>query len=622
MQHNLACSLLSGEVVTPVELYEGLRLCEEAVRVRTRERDTRHNWETTILAGGALARVLRQPGFSFDNLPWRPHEIWHEARRWLRLAVEAVRLLGPGKEMMDSAFNLVGLCPTAGNLVLAAEVAEEAWSVLGEASPYLILNAAAQEEEAIKAHAVSRELTYRLASEGLSVATDDLMFVMEGERAETVLRWVARSQAPLRRPLRARIHRPPQVPIPVWMAWQDALESGDPAAMVKPLDRVRELAPGFLSETPDLESTWSWLAAHPGAVGIAAVLAEPVTTVLVLQYGGAGRRRVRALGLKTQDLPPDLGTLTLHLSQATTDIDSAVQHHDQAAAWVRDTLIVPVLKYLGEPPSLVLWCPGPGLRLLSPQAIWGDIPVVGTLSLDLPVLQSAPARPRSTLVVLADPRAEGLEPLGEHGMGALSELTAAATLRGPVRRLASVGSRHGRELLGDSTDVCVGPASARRLLAEAREHDVVVVIAHGDVPRPEQASLLCADEDGDVDRLGVGDISRFPDRITGALVLLLSCDSGRVGDQLAEPGGVAGALIAAGARAVVAPLWPVPLDVAAEVIMEVLEALASWKEPWEALAEEGPLSPGDGPVLGPAPSLSRQKAAETFQRMAFVTWVG
>ena len=188
--------------------------------------------------------------------------------------------------------------------------------------------------------------------------------------------------------------------------------------------------------------------------------------------------------------------------------------------------------------------------------------------------------------------------------------------------MASVGKRHGRDLLGSSLDVCAGPASARHLTSEAAEHDLLVVIAHGEVPRPEQAALICVNEAGEEDRLDLGAIARAPERFTGALVILISCDAGRVGDSLTEPGGLAGALIAAGARAVVAPLWPVRLDVAAAVIKGVLEAIATGTEPWEALAGSGPHIHDGGPILGPAPSLSHQKAADAFQRLAFVTWVG
>ena len=630
MQHNLASALLSGAGIAQDELREGIQLCEEAVRIRTAAVNPRHYWETALLAGGALTRVLLDPRIPADELPWRPHEVWHEARRWLRQAVEAVRQLGPGKELLDTAFNLVGLCPTAGSLALATEVAEEAWAVLGEASPYLLLNAGAREEEAKKALAVCRELAHRLAEDGLSIESADLAFIMEGERAETVLRWTTRSQAPLRRPLRARIQRPPGVPIPVWMEWQDALRRGDPVDLVEPLARVREMAPGFLSETPDLSATWSWLAAHPEAMGISVTLAQPVTIALVLQCDASGHRRIRVIGLETSAPPSDLEDLTTHLCRTDGGAGEAGMHHDAAASWVRSSLVDPILDYLGERPSIVLWSPGPGLRLLSPRSIWGEVPVVSTLSLDLPILTSAPARPRSTLVVLADPK-EGepppgerrkRDPLGEHGSAALEALTAASARRGPVRRMASVGKRHGRDLLGSSLDVCAGPASARHLTSEAAEHDLLVVIAHGEVPRPEQAALICVNEAGEEDRLDLGAIARAPERFTGALVILISCDAGRVGDSLTEPGGLAGALIAAGARAVVAPLWPVRLDVAAAVIKGVLEAIATGKEPWEALAGSGAHIRGGGPILGPAPSLSHQKAADAFQRLAFVTWVG
>ena len=616
MQHNLAYSLLNADIFTPDDLREGIQLCEEADKVRNIENNPRHNWETTILAGGALARALLM---QTAELPWRPHKTWHEARKWLRKSVEAVRRLGAGKELLDSAFNMVGLCPTAGSLALAAEVAEEAWAIVGEASPYLLLNERAREEEAKKALGVCRELATRLANEGLSIPSSELAYVMESERAETVMRWLSRSHAPLRRPLQARIQRPPQVSTSIWMAWQEAIREGDPVGLVEPLAAVRDQAPGFLSETPDLTATWKWLADHPGAVGIAAVFGQPASSVIVLQCDRAGRKRVRAIGIDTQGKIPGLSALLEHLGQHPVNLEGAARHHDEAVAWVRCHIIEPVLRYLGSPPSLILWCPGPGIRLLSPRTLWRDVPVVNTLSLDLPVFSSAPARPPSALVVLADSDDQELEPLGEHGRKALVELTGAAKEWGPVRSLATVATRQGGELIAVESD---GPASTARLLSEAREHGVLVVIAHGEASSPEEAALVFADDQGNSDRLTVEMISRSPERFTGSLVLLLSCDSGRVGDRLADPGGVAGALIAAGARAVVAPLWPVHLDVATEVIKGVLKSLANGEEPWEALVGKDTPTMGDGPFLGPSPSLSRQKAVNKFQQLAFVTWVG
>lgn len=86
-------------------------------------------------------------------------------------------------------------------------------------------------------------------------------------------------------------------------------------------------------------------------------------------------------------------------------------------------------------------------------------------------------------------------------------------------------------------------------------------------------------------------------------------------------------LIAAGAKAVVAPLWPVRLDVARGVAEAVLHGLADGREPFEVLAAmrataaSSPTS-SSSVTLGPAAPLSKQAGLADLQRLAFVTWVG
>ena len=102
-----------------------------------------------------------------------------------------------------------------------------------------------------------------------------------------------------------------------------------------------------------------------------------------------------------------------------------------------------------------------------------------------------------------------------------------------------------------------------------------------------------------------------------------------MGESLSEPGGLAGTLLAAGARCVLAPLWPVHLDVATDVAAQALEGLAEGVEPWQALSVAISRSEQPGPLLGRPPSLAQQREAkenkvvtDSLQRMAFATWVG
>jgi CHAT domain len=134
---------------------------------------------------------------------------------------------------------------------------------------------------------------------------------------------------------------------------------------------------------------------------------------------------------------------------------------------------------------------------------------------------------------------------------------------------------------------------------------------------------LCLDASGHLNRLDVTMIAQAPDRFAGVTVLLLSCDGGRVGPSLAEPGGMAGALLSAGARCVVAPLWIIQLDVAVQVGEAVLRGLAAGEEPWETLAKLQVSVTGDAPHLGGPPRpLPERRAEQELQRLSFVTWVG
>jgi hypothetical protein len=153
---------------------------------------------------------------------------------------------------------------------------------------------------------------------------------------------------------------------------------------------------------------------------------------------------------------------------------------------------------------------------------------------------------------------------------------------------------------------------------------MIVVLAHGQVDAIEDAALLCLDEGGDLDRLDVTMLARDPDRFAGATVLLLSCETGRVSDSLAEPGGVAGTLVSAGARHVIAPLWPVQLDVAVQVGKAVLRGTQRGAAPWEVLAGlRIDVAADDAPTLGgPPPPLATRREERRWQGLAFVTWVG
>ncbi len=622
-KHNLADALMFGEDVTRAALAEGLRLSREAAEVRTLEANPRHHWETSLNIGRALVGALATG--RLDILPLPPGQAAAEAGLWLRRAAAAARILGPGEELLDAAFALCALAAGAPTPEAFIDHTEEAWTLVHEAFAYLLLHPQSRGREAWSATSMAAQLAYRLAERSLAVPSRGLAFVLHGESARLVERWIVRAQQPARRPLQARLSRPEAVSASVWDAWRNAVGSSDQRQMADALDRVREAARSFLAEDHANDVTLRWLQARPGSVAVALILAEPVSLALLMQADGTGERKTWVLGLELGPPPLPLDALTGLMSGAVPG-PSAHALLDALAQWIRRGVVEPIERFLGEPPTAVLWSPGPGLRLVAPSAVWRTVPVAATTSLVLPDLTSSPSRRRSSLVMLADPGAQTPDPrldLRGQGVPTLQTLERAAARRGPVRLLGSVGERFGRALLGERSEVRDTPASARDVMLEAAEHEVIILVAHGEVETLGDAAVLCLDASGSIDRLDVAQLGRSPDAFAGATVLLLSCEGGRMGDSLIEPGGLAGTLLSAGAACVVAPLWPVRLDAAEQVGRAVLEGMASGDEPWTVLAKLDLHAHGDSPTLGrPAPSLSERRAEQALQRLAFVAWVG
>lgn len=621
-KHQLALALMSGEVATAEQLAEGLCLAGEAAAVRTIERDPQGCSETAIGVGRVLVAALRTNSSLLGALADRTVD---EARSWFEQAIAAARTLESGEALADAALGVCELeLATAADDTVVDRL-ERAWAVVTEATPYLILHVESREREAQTAMRIAAGLSHRFSKQATPTTVAGIAYVLDGKNAEVVARWLLRAQEPARRPLRARLARPSAVSARLWEEWVSALAARDGHRIVEALDRVRAAEPRFPDDSVADEPTWRWLLAHPDSAAISLVLTEPAALAVIMQIDPSGLRRTWVLGL---DLPPPplaCEALAALVSNKVPGQESG-RAIESLAGWLRQHLVAPLDRLLGRAPAAVLWCPDPRLRLIAPGAIWSGLPVAMTACLALPDLGASPARRRSTLIVLADPGDQAAEPgldLQGYGLPALESLARVAAERGVVRLLGSVGRSSGRALLGERTVVRNTPASAANLLAEAGEHDMIVVLVHGRVDAIEDAALLCLDEDGDLDRLDVTTLARDPDRFAGATVLLLSCETGRASDSLAEPGGVAGTLVSAGARHVIAPLWPVQLDVAVQVGKAVLRGIQRGAAPWEVLAGLRIDVADDAPTLGgPPPPLATRREERRLQGVAFVTWVG
>jgi hypothetical protein len=131
-------------------------------------------------------------------------------------------------------------------------------------------------------------------------------------------------------------------------------------------------------------------------------------------------------------------------------------------------------------------------------------------------------------------------------------------------------------------DVAPTPAEVLRRLGD---HRLIVLLAHGHYNdgQPERSAIDLIGPDGRSAQLTVEALAERPDLLHSAVVILLSCETGAAGELSAAPAGLTGVLLAVGAAAVVAPLWPVYLEGALMVGERVAGAVARGIELGEAV---------------------------------------
>jgi hypothetical protein len=337
-QHNLANALLFGDDVTRDQLAEGRELSIAASAIRTLERNARHCWETSVNVGLALTDALRAG--RFHVLPLSPEESIAEARTWLKRAVVAARVIGPGEELVRAAFALCELALFERHGGTLIEQAEAAWKLVLEAAPFLLLDRGSREYEALLALRIAVSLAHRLAEESLAVSAPGLQFVLQGESSRLVERWVVRGQQPGGRPLMARMSPPKGVSAGSWQRWRKALDSADQRQIADGLENLRTSCPTFLREEVVNESTWQWLDTRAGSVAIAVLETEFLFLALVMQ-STEGNRRTWVLGLDVSSPPFPLEQLRERVEQA--DFEGAPAAIEPIAAWVRQNMIEPIV---------------------------------------------------------------------------------------------------------------------------------------------------------------------------------------------------------------------------------------------------------------------------------------
>ncbi|MCY1033246.1 CHAT domain-containing protein [Corallococcus sp. BB11-1] len=600
--HNLADMILrrglGTSTVDPKLLREGLAVGEQALLLRPLEQGPQFHWETCDTLGRGCSWLLA-------NLPRGSPEagpLLEQGTRRLESALQAARRMGGREQLWRSAFQLLLLCDFIVDLDRMEETADLAWNALDEARPFLLLDEASGAQEASACIGVALLRGRKLAEAGGAPPSPGCRFVLRDASAASVLRWMTRGLGATQRRLAARTARPAGVPSETWMRWLEAVRGGNAGDLARSVEQVQATEPSFLRGAPNLDGTWEWLRTRPGSVAIAVV--------------GHGREWQAAL-LRHQEAPEiiiaGLQTTPLELREETVaqsvDADGSGPAYRELLAWARDNIVVPLERMSAGHPSHILWIPSGPLRMLAPSDLWRTAPIALATNLALPAQPSAP-RPRGTLVTVADP-----------GPGALGELRAAVKLgeqlarhcSGDARLLMSRGSKFGRALRLTHSGLLDHPASPEEVLRNLMEVDVALFLGHGAVTDPLDARLILVDRKGACADLGLAQVGEEPRRVSGATIILLACDSGRVGGWLHRAAGLAGAFLACGARQVIAPLWAVRLGAAFEVGQAVLEALASGRELSEALHH-----------IQTEKTLDRTRldAGRPWSLKSFVNWVG
>jgi hypothetical protein len=480
---------------------------------------------------------------------------------------------------------------------------------LDEARPYLLLDEAAGFIEARLGVEVANTLAERLSEGGLVGVSDRAGFVLSGERAEFVLRWMVRAAGAAQRRLAGRMTRPEGVPHGTWVEWLEAVRSGEVRAIGRVLDSLRQHAPTFLRGEPDLSGTWNWLRSRLGSVAVAVLEGSQGLLAAILTHDA--QRRVLIVRLDVGAPPCDEATVANSLSA-----QGPSNAYQSLLEWARQDILAPLRHLLPESPSQLLWVPGGVLRMLAPAALWPSVPVTCAVRLDLETRPSPP-RPRRTLLAVADPGpGTDLSLPGSVEMGAL--LARKAQESGALRVRMSRGAAWGRALPVPCPELVEGATSPDEILSELAEADLALLLCHGEVKGPREAQLLLVDGSGATVPLDLARIAEDPRRVAGITVVLLACGAGRIGDWIHQAAGLAGAFLAGGARNVIAPLWPVFLGPALRVGETVLITRKHGIDIPRALhslhAREG--------MQGAARSPQSQREQDAWSLQAFVHWVG
>jgi tetratricopeptide (TPR) repeat protein len=588
--HNLADELFEQSTGRD-DVREALDLWRKALPLRPIEAEPQFHWETAERLGELLASLYAaRRTLDFNHFRLTAMSARSQAIDCLRSALRAARSLGPGANSTRSARHL-GL--------LAANVdpgdppdltlADEALAALQAVLVLVPDDQQAGAAEADVAGAVARALAlHRARTAAVPEVSATGATVLHDAAAWEVLHWMLRARGGQHRRLCARMMRPTTVSPELWTAWRLSLRDHGNWDERRDAVRAVQLAcPSFLTGAPELGDTLAWMNATGG---IAAMLLETNGAWLLgVLVPGEGGSQIRASVVVLRASPSTLTLADLLAKLRAPSFDGASaevavaarKELDDLVLQLRSNVLPDLLERMPSAPGPFLWSPHGVAAGVPLGLIWEDLPSIWTT----PCLTLAPrlsASPviSSALLVLAE--SEGAPSIpGEEGMAVIARTLAERGYR--VEALFGRGRDMGRTVAGDLevpgllSNVAPTPDDVKRRMPD---HRLILILAHGhyNEAHPETSAIDLVDSEGRTARLTAEALSERPDLLHGAVVVLLSCETGAAGALSAAPAGLAGALLAVGAAAVVAPLWPVYCGDALLLGARVAHAIASGVE--------------------------------------------
>lgn len=611
--HNLAIRL--DAMGTRDAWSEAQRLYTAALAHRSVDRFPREHWETALASAatclGPLGHFDRQRlevELGTSTVSLRAFAVGR-----LRSAVAAGRRLGRGAELLDAGNALLDLAATATTSDAITKIAEEGWDALLDALPGMLQHDDSGARIAVSARQVAGALFDAEASRSLLVIDPRVTATLTGDGAMRVLRWMDRSVGVVQRSLALRLDRPDGVGDDCWRRWREALRGGNALAIAEVAEEVRGAAPSFLRLEESMEATWTWLERHRGSAALLPLRVGDAWLVGVLHVRD-GRRDGRVVGIDIDDggLDPEMLWAALrrqHLDEVGEEVV------DQWAAVVREMCGAALRWSIDGTPEHLLWVPADMLRWLPPQRVWPGQRVSTGASLALRPWRDADSLKHEVFIAAADP---GDLPGSVEGVLELARVAVADH----VHVLVGRGARWGRSLAPNTNGVADLPPSPDEVIDALGRAGLTVLLCHGRAERPGDGRLRLLDHTGADAWLDVEALTATVGRLREATILLLSCETGRVAPMPHAVGGLAGALLAAGARAVVAPLVPVSLSIALELAADAVRSPSLDDLPAHvARLRDGAAAPETSTLGRRAPRSDAASPEGRWQRESFIVWI-